>query len=76
MRVSKEAVKVIAQLRKDGFELDFSQQMTTRSTLDVCRADDGTQAWIVYADGACLHPSVDYFDELDRYALEEERMLG
>ena len=70
MKVSKEAVKVIAQLRKDGFELDFSRQGMTPCTMDFCRADDGTQAWIVYADGACLHPSVDYFEEMDR--LEEE----
>ncbi len=70
LEVSPDAIEQIQQLRKDGYILDFKQQGVTPSGLDFCRAERDDQSFVVYVDGACLHPGVDYMDELYRIADE------
>lgn len=66
LEVSPAAIEEIRRLRREGYTLDFTQQGTTPCGMDFCRADDGTQGFIVYCDGACLNQRIDYFEELDR----------
>lgn len=75
MQVSKEAIEQICNLRASGYTLDFTEQGKTPSGLDFCRADDGAQSLVIYACGAALHPSVDYMEEIERFAYLAEDVV-